>query len=367
MSAGGQELLYRIALTQVPFVGPVVAKNVLSYLGGSAEAVFKAGEAKLLKIPQVGKKTANAIKNFSDFKRAEDEISYIEKHSIQPLFYADKDYPERLKQQPDCPLLLFYKGNTNLNNARTIGIVGTRSPSNYGKEWTEKLVEDLAETGCVVISGLAYGIDSVAHKAALKNKLNTVGVLGNGLKTIYPAQNKMLATQMIEQGGLLTEYLNDIKPDASNFPERNRIVAAMCDAVVVVETKKKGGSMITAELANQYNKDVFTLPGRVGDELSEGCNFLIKNHKAALVESAADILYLLNWQQGAKKAIPKLFPELNKNEQRVFDLLKGHVRLGIDEICNQLDMPQHLLAMVLLEMELKDCLRSLPGKQYELR
>lgn len=366
MKADRRELLCRIALTQVPLVGHIIAKNLISYCG-SATSVFEQSQARLVKIPSVGKKIAEAIAACTDLSVAEAEADFMEKNGVKAIFYADKEYPQRLLQLPDAPLLLFTKGNLNLNPQRTIGIVGTRGPGTYGKEWTEHLVEHLAGSGCTVVSGLAYGIDAIAHKTAIKAGLPTLGVLGNGLKNIYPAQHKTLAAHMMESGGVITEYLHDTKPDAPNFPERNRIVAALSDALLVVETRKKGGSMITAELANQYNRDVFALPGRAGDELSEGCNFLIKNNKAALVESAADLLYMMGWNQEAKPVAPKLFPTLSEKEQPVFDALKGHQRVGIDELCHTLQLPQHLLSMILLELELKELVRSLPGKYYELR
>jgi len=197
--------------------------------------------------------------------------------------------------------MLYYKGNANLNSEKIISVVGTRTPSAYGKLLTEKFISDLSQSGCLIVSGLAYGIDIAAHKNSLDNGLNTIGVLAHGLDRIYPTIHAQTAKQMVEQGGLLTEFLSETNPDKENFPKRNRIVAGMCDALVVVESKREGGSLITATIANSYNKDVFAYPGRAGDLLSEGCNGLIKTNKASLIENAADLLYLMNWNDQLKK------------------------------------------------------------------
>jgi DNA processing protein len=245
-------------------------------------------------IEGIGTIAANSIKHFADFKICEDEINFIEKSKIKPLFITDENYPQRILNCYDSPTLLYYKGNADLNAAKIISIVGTRSNSDYGKNVCDKIIEDLAEQNVLIISGLAFGIDTIAHKASLKNNLKTVGVMAHGLDKVYPAQNKTLAVDMLSQGGILTDFMSGTNPDRQNFPRRNRIVAGICDALIVIESSAKGGSLITAELANSYNKDVFAIPGRVNDSRSEGCNYLIKNNKALLITSADDLLHIMN-------------------------------------------------------------------------
>ncbi|MCY7361401.1 MAG: DNA-processing protein DprA, partial [Ignavibacteria bacterium] len=240
--------IYRIALTLIPNIGDVLIRNLISYCG-SEEKIFKAGKEKLLKIPGVGEVIAQSIKSFDDFKRAEEELKFVEKHNIQMLFFTDANYPARLKQYNDSPVLLYYKGTTDLNFKTGVAIVGTRNATDYGKSVTEKLVQELAPYKPVIISGLAYGIDIHAHRDALNNKLETIAVLGHGLHTIYPAQHRSAAQKIVEQGGLLTEFMSSSSFDKENFPKRNRIVAALCDCLVIVESGIKGGALITAHLA----------------------------------------------------------------------------------------------------------------------
>src|SRR4030095_2785581 len=280
------ELLYQLALTEVPNIGCVRAK-ILAMDFGNAEMIFKSDLGSLEKIEGIGTIPARSIKKFSDFSKAEDEIKFIEKYKIKPLFLTDKNYPKRLLNCYDSPTLLFYKGDADLNASKVVAIIGTRNHTEYGKQQTEKLVKELSSQNILVVSGMAFGIDSIAHKTAYKHNLATVGVLGHGLDQIYPPEHSHLAKEMLKHGGgLLTEFRSNTKPDKHNFPTRNRIVAGMSDATVVIETGEKGGSMITAELANGYNKDVFALPGKVTDNKSAGCNFLIRNNKAMLLTDA---------------------------------------------------------------------------------
>ena len=287
-------LVYKIALTQIPGVGDVLTRNLVSYCGG-VEEVFKQKKSRLLQIPGIGEMLANNIVQFKNFKPAETEIKFIEKHGIKCMFYLDKEYPNRLKNYTDAPVMLYSLGNTNYDNEKIVGIVGTRKASDYGKSFTEELVETLVPTGALIISGLALGIDGAAHRSALKHHLSTVGVMAHGLDRIYPAAHKNIAKQMLENGGLLTEFTSGTIPDRENFPKRNRIVAGMCDALVVVESKRGGGSLITATIANSYNKDVFAFPGNAGEVLAEGCNGLIKRNRAALIENAEDLLFAMQW------------------------------------------------------------------------
>jgi len=280
------ELLYQLALIQVPNVGDVIAKNLLAYCG-SASAVFKAKRGELLKIPQVGEIVAGIIlrhqKEAGIFKRAEKEIKFIETKKISPLFFTEAAYPHKLKHCADAPILLFYKGTADLNQQKIVGIVGTRTPTDYGKAQTEKLIAALKDLNVLVVSGLAYGIDTYVHRAALGNDLETVGVLAHGLDELYPSVNATLAKKMLKQGGLLTEFITETKPDKENFPKRNRIVAGMCDAIVVIESKRTGGALITADIAAGYSRDVFAFPGRSGDECSEGCNKIIKQKVVIMI------------------------------------------------------------------------------------
>lgn len=358
---------YEIALGKIPLVGPVVAKTLMSYCGG-AEQVFQQKKSQLLKIPQIGDKIATNILHAEPSRLAKEELAFIEKHNIQVISYLDDTYPQRLLQYEQSPLLLFFKGQLDLNAPRHVAIIGTRKPSNYGKAQVEKLVNDLIKYKPTIISGLAYGIDTCAHRAAVKDGLPTVGVLGHGLDRLYPAQNKRLAQDMLDCGGLLTEFPSGTNPDAVNFPMRNRIIAALADVVVVVESGFKGGSVITAEFANAYHKDVFAFPGKTTDKTSAGCNKLIKQHKASLIESAADIAYIMRWEESAhtQAVQPKLFLDLTDKEQCIYDYLTDKTDSSFDEI--HVDMPFAIgqLSSLLLEMEFKGVVRSLPGKRYVL-
>jgi DNA processing protein len=265
---------------------------------------------------------------------------------------------------------LYYRGKADLNNSKIIAVVGTRNKTDYGKNLTESIVKDLAQHQVLILSGLATGIDTLAHKAALKNNLPTVGVLGHGLDKIYPPDNLSLAKDMLQKnGGLLTEFRSNTKPDKHNFPSRNRIVAGMADATVVIETDMKGGSIITAELASNYNRDVFAFPGKVGDTKSAGCNHLIKTNKAALITSAEDIMYMLGWNLplAKKKSIQKeLFIQLTEEEKIIIDLLKVKDGAHIDAINRQSGLSSSMVAAAILNLELQNLLVSMPGKIYKL-
>ena len=363
-----QDLIYKIAVTKIPSIGAVLAKQLISYCGGPEE-VFKAKTRNLLKIPGIGPQLASMISRQNPEELADGEVEFLEKHKIQALYYLDKGYPHRLKHFPDCPVLLYYKGNTDLNHRRIVSIVGTRKPTPRGKALCKEIVEGLKAYDVIVVSGLAYGIDISTHHHCLMNDLPTVGVLGHGLKRIYPTQHASIARAMIDCGGLLTEYASDAEPKREHFPMRNRIVAGICDALIVVETGRKGGSMITAELANQYNKDVFAIPGRLNDKNSIGCNQLIKSHRAALLESVEDLAYIMRWEKGAQAnncLQTNLFDILSPREQSIVDLLQKTEQLGIDHLSAQLNLTSTEMASLLLEMEFKGMVKTLPGKQYML-
>ena len=288
------EKLYQVSLSMIPGVGDIIAKTLVSYCG-SAREIFKKNKNQLSKIPGIGSVNADRILAFKDFAAAENEIIKCEKHQVEIIFFTDKTYPKKLKHAPDSPTLLFYKGAANLNNPKTVAIVGTRKSTSYGREFTENIVEQLSAHQALIVSGLAYGIDINAHKAALKNGLETIGVMASGLDIIYPSMHRSIAMEMLQQGGLLTEFKIGEKPEAHNFPSRNRIIAGMSDLTIVVEAAEKGGALITAEIANSYSRDVFALPGDVHNKYSRGCNNLIKQNKANLITGIKDIEYIMNW------------------------------------------------------------------------
>lgn len=364
------DLLYQVALTLVPNIGPVQAKILLQHC--EAEEIFHAKKAYLEKIEGIGPIKAASITAFKDFSEAEEEIKFIEKYKIKTLFLSDKDYPQRLLNCYDSPTLLYYKGEADMNASKIIAIIGTRSHTDYAKQVTEKIVKELAEQNVIIISGLAFGVDAIAHKAALKNDLPTVGVLAHGLDQIYPYEHAGLAKDMIKHaGGLLTEFRSKTKPDKHNFPTRNRIVAGMSDATVVIETGIKGGSMITAELANGYNKDVFALPGKVTDTKSAGCNYLIKNNKAMLLTDGKEILEVMGWEEKKSqktkiKSQKELFIELSKDEKIVVEILKEKDSAHIDEINLKSGLSSSAVAAAILNLELQNVMVSLPGKIYRL-
>mgnify|MGYP000884165082 CR=1 FL=1 len=360
-------LLYQIGLTLLPGVGDVLGKKLVAYCGG-VEEVFRQSRKSLEKIPGIGVKLVDSIVNQKVLFRAEEEIRFIEKYNITPLFYLDKKYPARLKNCDDGPIMLFFKGNADMNVARVVSMVGTRKATDYGKSVCEKIIEDLKAYGILVISGLAYGIDTCAHRAALEQNLMTVAVLGHGLDMIYPYLNRHLAEKMVDQGGLLTEFMSKTKPDRENFPRRNRIIAGLADATIVIEAAKTGGALITAEIANSYSRDVFSVPGRIGDPWSEGCNSLIKTNKAALVQRAADVAYIMGWEkQGvAQPRQRELFVELTDDESKIVAVLRQQESTGIDLVYLNSGLPASKVAATLLNLEFRGLVRALPGKMYKL-
>jgi DNA processing protein len=364
-----QTLLQQIALTLVPNIGCVQAKILIAHFDGDVQAIFKSKIKDLSVVEGIGEIRAKSIKYFDDFKRAEEELAFVEKYKFQTLFLTDSLYPKKLLNAYDSPTLLYYRGDADLNASKIVAIVGTRNNTDYGKQITEKLVKELNDQQVLILSGLAFGIDAIAHRAALKNKLPTVGVLAHGLDKIYPSEHAKLAKEMLlANGGLLTEFKSGTKPDRHNFPTRNRIVAAMADATVVIETDLKGGSMITAELANGYNKDVFAYPGKSTDAKSIGCNHLIKHNKASLITNGEDLISMMGWQMVKTK--PKkqreLFVELNPHEKVIIDLLAKVENIHIDELYLQSGLTSGEVASALLTLELQSIIASLPGKMIKL-
>ena len=361
-------LKHQIALTLINGVGTLIAKKLLHHFG-NAERVFSANLKELLQLDGIGKKTAEAILNTNAVALAEQELAFIEKHQIQVLFHEDENYPKRLKNCYDAPLLLYYKGTINLNQQRVISIVGTRNATAYGKMLCKQLTEVLKPYNVLIVSGLAHGIDAAAHKECVLAEVPTIGVLGHGLDRIYPAAHRELAAKMLKNGGLLTEFLPGSNPDRENFPKRNRIIAGMADATIVVEASIKGGALITAEIANSYNRDVYAFPGRVNDEFSEGCNFLIKTNRAGLINHPQDLIYYLGWDEEtstAKASLQVQLPlDLNKDERTVCEALLPSP-LAIDDLFITTKIAQSKLAIILLTLEMKGIIVALPGKLYKL-
>jgi DNA processing protein len=356
-----------IALTKMPKVGPVIARNLISYCG-SVEAVFEESKKNLTKIPGIG---LGFIENFnpkSALNDAEKEMKFIEKNEIKVISYLDKEYPKRLSNFDNTPIVLYYKGSANLNHFRTVAIVGTRQPSTYGLNMCERIIEGLSHYNVLIVSGLAFGIDAAAHRKCVEMDITTIGVLGHGLDRIYPSEHKTLSNKMISNGGILTEFMSGTLPDRENFPMRNKIIAALSDVIVVVESKRKGGSIITAEFGNEYNKDVFAVPGMVTEELSEGCNKLIKQNKAHLVETAEDIAYIMRWEEiDAGRVIQKqMFVDLDENESLMINIIRDNKEIAIDSLTYKMQMTPSETASVLLGLEFKGMIRSLPGKKYTL-
>ena len=361
------ELLYQVALTQVPNIGYVHARTLVQQFG-SASAVFEAKRSLLEKMEGIGMVRANSIKSFTSFDKAEAEVAFIEKYSIRPLFITDAAYPKRLLHCYDAPVLLYYKGTADLNASRVVAIVGTRNNTEYGKEVTERLVKELVTANVIIVSGLAYGIDGIAHKCSIKNDIPTVGVVGHGLDQIYPRGHTGLAKDMLKHGGgLLTEFTSGTKPDKHNFPGRNRIVAGISDVTILVETGIKGGSTITAEIANSYNRDVFAVPGKITDPKSEGCNHLIKTNNAAMFTDTADLLETMGWKitDKPKQSQKQLFIQLSEDEEKIVSLLREK-EMHIDELNLQSGISMSAVAAALLNLELEGVVRVMPGKMYRL-
>lgn len=361
------EKIYQIALTLVPKVGDVAAKKLIAYCGG-AEAVFKESKKSLMLIPGIGARIASSIVSQDLLSAAEFELRFMEQNNIKPIYFLDEDYSFRLKQCVDAPIMLYVKGGVDLNTKRFLSVVGTRNATDYGKKITEDIIEQLSSLpDLVVVSGMAYGVDITAHRACLKYNIPTVGVLAHGLDRLYPSVHQKIANQMFEQGALLSDFTSGTNPDRENFPKRNRIIAGLSDATLVVEARKKGGALITADIANSYSRDVFAIPGRVGDLNSEGCNNLIRRNQAALVQSAKDICYLMGWDEETQKKAThqvELFIDLSKDEEEIMGILSSKEKLPIDLIAHQAKMNIPKIMQVLLSLEIKGLVRSLPGNQY---
>lgn len=359
------ELMYMMSLSLVSGIGTERGKNLIDRFG-SAEKVFAASKSSLASTPGIGETLASAIKDFKDFHKAEKEWAFTQKYHIQILDLFHPNYPNRLRNQFDPPLILFQKGTTLLKSQRLVGIIGTRKCSEYGKAMARKLAADLSAFGCIVVSGLAYGIDAAAHDECNKHGMPNVAVLGHGLDNLYPRSHHKLAKELLSCGGsLLTEYFTNVRMVPEMFPRRNRIVAGMCDAIVIVESAMKGGAMVTIDIADSYNTDLFAIPGRIGDSTAEGPHFLIRKNKAALITSAEDLIEAMNWNQPATK--PAQIPLITdlSNDERVILRLFDSQKLHIDQIQAASLLPASALNFALLNLEMNGCIRSLPGKFFE--
>ena len=363
---------HQIALTLVPGVGSILIRQLISYCG-SATDVFRSPLSRLIKIPGIGDVTARSILKPNVLTEAEHVMKGLEKLGATALFYTDKAYPARLKTLYDAPALLYFQGSGDLNVPRTIGLVGTRQATDYGRRITTEIIDAVTPFGATIISGLAYGIDIAAHRASLTSGLPTIGVMASGLDIIYPNVHQKTAQEMLVMGGLLTESQPGTKPDAHLFPARNRIIAGLSDAVIVVEAAAKGGALITAEYANNYHREVFAVPGQLNQAFSAGCNKLIRENKAQIYTSPKDIIEALNWDQPEKQTGDQLLSkrgtlplpvDITEEESQVVSLLRQVPDIHIDELSWKSQIPMGRLASLLLNLEFRGFVRSLPGKKY---
>jgi DNA processing protein len=365
------DLLYQIATSFFSGYGfgPINTKKAIAYTG-SLEALFKEKKQTIAKIPGIGSITVSRLNRENALREAEEELKFIEENHAKVLFYLDSNYPQKLKHYPDSPCTLYYKGNLNFNPQQSLSIIGTRNATPLGKENCTSLIEKLAEKEIqtTIVSGLAYGIDICAHKAAIKNNLPTIVILGHGLDRIYPAQHAKYISDIMYNGGIITEFTSKSKFDPKNFLKRNRIIAGISDATIVVESALKGGAMVTADIADSYNKDIFAFPGRTNDPQSKGCNHLIKNDKANLIEGIDDLDYVLGWQKVKPKEIQtKLFIELSPDEEKLTSILSDQEKLPIDIICMKSNFPMSKVSSLLLKLEFEGIILSHPGKIYSLK
>lgn len=365
-----QEILCRIALTKIPHIGCVHARTLIETFG-DASSIFKSKISTLEKTEGIGTVRAASIKKFNDFGTCEKEVKFAIEHQIQILFHSDENYPKRLKHCHDAPILLYYKGNADVNAKRVLAVVGTRANTQYGKEACESILKDLQKHNITTISGLAYGIDTIAHQTSIQLEMPTIAVLAHGLDRIYPHANKKLARQMIENGGLITSFGMGTTPDKQNFPSRNRITAGMADALMVIETGSKGGSLITAEIAHSYNREIFAIPGRIHDSKSAGCLDLIKSQKALLINSATDIIENLGWATENKLPLKnqqmRMFQDLDAMQKHILKQFDDEKILHIEQILMRTGLSGSTIASALLSLEMLDLIACIPGKRYRLK
>ncbi|MDR3129646.1 MAG: DNA-processing protein DprA [Tannerellaceae bacterium] len=363
--------LYKVGLTMVNGVGDAIARNLLTFFHGDAELIFQESQRHLEKVSGVGPSVAAAIRDPEVLRMAEKELEFVAKNKIRIYFLTDDDYPQRLRECADHPILFYYKGIADLNAKHVISVVGTRSFTSYGRELTDRLVEDLAVRypDLIIVSGLAYGIDIQAHRAALKHDLPTVAVLAHGLDRIYPSAHRDTAVEMLKQGGLLTEFPHDTTPEKSNFVKRNRIVAGLTEALIVVEAPQRSGSLITANLASSYGREVFSFPGRTTDSKSLGCNTLIRTNKAGMILSAEDLVSALSWDTSFVVIPPSEAPTLPFSDDdagHLLALIHQHGEVYINELAHLASMPIYQLSSLLCDLETKNFIVGLPGGKYRI-
>ena len=364
------EQLYTLALTRIPGLGHTTVCNLIKAVGSATE-IFNNRKSLPELIPGASIKLVQALNCPEAFQRAEKELIYADKNRIQCITITDENYPARLRECNDAPIALFFRGNIPLNTLHIVSIVGTRHSTAYGLDICNNFIADLSQlvTDVLIVSGLDYGIHKIAHRAALQNNLNTVGVLAHGLDRIYPSAHRAVAIKMMEQGGLLTEFMSETNPDRQNFVKRNRIVAGMADVTIVVESAAKGGALITAELAESYHRDCFAFPGRCTDTYSVGCNELIRTNRASILTNAQDFVESMGWLQTKQKenVQRELFPDLNNEEQCIVNLLQKHTEgLQINTLVVQADLPISQLSTLLFELEMKGVVKAMAGGVYKL-
>ena len=362
-----EDLLYVLALQRVKGIGDVNAKKLIAHCG-SAKNVLREKKQTLEKINGIGSFTLKNLLDSTNLINAEKELKYIQKNKISTCYFTDENYPSKLKHCVDAPILLFKEGNFELNTQPIISIVGTRKITSYGRDFCEKLISELKEYNPIIVSGFAYGVDICAHKAALKNNLQTIGILAHGFEEVYPKSHKKYVNEVNKNGGFITDFWHNDELQRENFLKRNRIVAGISEATIIIESAEKGGSLVTADIANSYNRDVFAVPGRSTDVYSRGCNDLIKRNKAAILTSSKDLVEMLNWKLGneSQKVVQKqLFIELDEIEQLVYDFLLDEGKELLDIISLNCDLPIHKTTTILFNLEMKGVVKPLPGKLFE--
>jgi len=362
------QLKFKVGISLIKGVGPILIRNIIAYLG-DVEAVFREKENVLTKIPGIGKKQAFSIVSSDPLGRAEREIEFLLKHNVKTTFFLDDDFPVRLSNCEDAPVMMYHKGNHSLQGSKLLSVVGTRQVTESGKENCRNLIRDIAQIfpQTTIVSGLAYGVDICAHRAALEFGLPTIAVLAHGLDRIYPSMHRNTAKDILQYGALVTEFMSETNPDRQNFVKRNRIVAGISDATLVVESAEKGGALITAHLAQSYNRDVLAFPGRINDEYSKGCNKLIKSNVAAMIESAKDFEYALNWEAGESKGDGmqlSMFGKLEGEVGEVYNFVCKEKEASVNLMSLKLRMPVAKVSSLLLQLEFDGLVKSLPGNIF---
>lgn len=361
------ELIAILRLQNIPNIGDITAKKLISNYG-SASAIFKEKRNNLLKMDGIGTATLKGFLDKEHIEAATSEFQFIKRNNISYSFFSDPSYPSYLKHCIDSPLLLFKRGNINLENRKIISVVGTRKITSYGIVFCEQFIAEIAPLNPIIVSGFAYGVDICIQRAAVKHGLQTIGCLAHGLNQIYPKVHAKYMPDIEKNGGFVTDFRSNSTPERNNFLKRNRIIAGMSEATIVIESAEKGGSLVTADIANSYNRDVFAVPGRAGDKFSLGCNNLIKQQKAHMLTSAADLVYLLDWNVEEKKSKTvqkQLFVELDSVEKSIYGYLQKEGKQVLDIIALECKLPVYKTSSTLLNMEMKGVIRPLPGKLFE--